>query len=210
MKIPNWYLPMFPVLRIIFHPTLLVGLITSSFCYFVYTHYQDRIISYSSLEKYLHERDWKNADKETSRLINKLILISIDREHFWGASKLDFGAAARHKLMLSENLPCDILTKIDDLWLKHSDNHYGFTPQSNIANALFFNKYSFNKISNIDDDIFIAKVRFDRLKNQNIYKEADEFSKHIGMLPSNLWFQENSPYYRSPVLLIKNYKLCIK
>lgn len=210
MKIPNWYLPMFPTLRIVLHPMLLIGLTSSFFYYFIHTHYQDRIVSYSNLEKYLVERSWRKADEETSVLINKLILIRIDREHFWGYSKFDIGAAARHNLMSPKNPPCDMLTQIDSLWLKYSDNYYGFTPQSNIANTLFLKKSSLNEISNVDIDVFMKKVRFDRFKNQNIYQEADNPRKHIGMLPSDLWFKKNSAHYLSPILLLKNYKLCIK
>ncbi len=124
------------------------------------------------------------------------------------ASKIDFGAAARHRMMSGE-LPCTYLQKIDILWLKYSQNNFGFTPQSNVANSMFGQK-KHQYISSVDRDAFVAKLQFDIYENKSIYKDAENYNKHLGMLPSNLWFYENSPFTISPIPILKSYGTCVQ
>jgi hypothetical protein len=207
--IPDWYLSMFPTLRMFAHPILILVAISTGLIYSGYQHDRDRFISYDQLEKYLLESDWKNADRETSKLINKQMLIAIDNRHFWGASKIDFGAATRYKL-LSEGLPCSSLQKIDKLWMKYSKSNYGFTPQSKIVSMRVIDRLHLNIL--FEDrkmkDALSEELNFDIYQNKNIYKLATKYEKHSGMLPSNLWVYENSVFNRSPVFVFKNYTRC--
>ena len=68
---------------------------------------------YETLQKYLADRNWFEADKETIRLILDVMgkeieeLTPEDIEHF----------------------PCKDLMTIDGLWLRYSNNRFGFSPQ---------------------------------------------------------------------------------
>jgi hypothetical protein len=209
ISIPDWYLPMFPALRKFIHPILILLLISSGLTYFGYKHHQDKVVSYNQLEKYLSKQDWRNADQETSKLINKQILVAIDNRHFWGASKIDFGAAARYQLF-SEGFPCSSLNEIDKLWLKYSRNNYGFTPQSKIISTRVIDRFHSNTL--FEDkkmkDALSKEINFDVYQNNDIYKMATNYEKYLGMLPSNLWVYENSVFNRSPVFVFKNYANC--
>ena len=68
---------------------------------------------YETLQQYLAEENWFEADKETIRLILDVMgkeieeLTPEDIQHF----------------------PCKDLMTIDRLWLKYSNNRFGFSPQ---------------------------------------------------------------------------------
>ena len=67
---------------------------------------------YTQLETYLENKQWKQADLETNKII-----LEIARE----PSELDTESIAK--------FPCKSLAKIDELWTKNSDGRFGFTPQ---------------------------------------------------------------------------------
>ena len=68
--------------------------------------------SYAQLETYLQNKQWKEADQESDRL-----LLDIAGED----SALDARSIA--------NFPCQALGKIDRLWTDNSQGRFGFTPQ---------------------------------------------------------------------------------
>ncbi len=76
-----------------------------------------KYMAYLQLENYLKNRQWKEADEETYRLmiqtVGKEVEQLFDREEI-------------------ENFPCEDLRIIDQLWLKYSSGHFGFSVQKNI------------------------------------------------------------------------------
>jgi len=69
------------------------------------------------LETLLKAHQWKEADEETYRLM--ITAVGKDEgQYFTGEELLNF--------------PCDALKAIDDLWVKHSNGHFGFSVQKQI------------------------------------------------------------------------------
>jgi hypothetical protein len=77
----------------------------------------DRGIDYTKLRDLLKAGQWKQADRETSRLLFK----AANREK---AEYLDAGSV--------ENFPCADLHTIDNLWVKYSNGQFGFSLQKEI------------------------------------------------------------------------------
>lgn len=74
-------------------------------------------VDYSRLEDFLQLEQWQEADLETAKL---LLEVANREEEGW----LDPDSV--------ENLPCDVLSQIDHLWLEHSGGKFGFSVQKNI------------------------------------------------------------------------------
>lgn len=78
-------------------------------------------VDYSMLENLLKKEQWKKADEETlntmEKVSNKEKGISLDVESI-------------------KNFPCSELRKIDELWLKYSNNKFGFSVQKEIYESL--------------------------------------------------------------------------
>ena len=72
---------------------------------------------YDQLEKLLKQEDWKQADEKTSALMLK------------AAGREKEGSLNSNSI---ETFPCTDLRKIDRLWVKHSDKHFGFSVQKGI------------------------------------------------------------------------------
>ncbi|WP_434684997.1 NACHT domain-containing protein [Pseudanabaena minima] len=72
---------------------------------------------YRQLESYLKAKEWKNADRETY----KLILSAVGKELGQYLSEDNL-----------RNFPCDELLAIDRLWIKYSNGLYGFSIQRQI------------------------------------------------------------------------------
>jgi eukaryotic-like serine/threonine-protein kinase len=71
-------------------------------------------VDYSNLEKLLKGQSWREADEETARLMLK---VANREEEDW----LDIEAI--------NNFPCTDLSTIDQLWVKYSNGHFGFSVQ---------------------------------------------------------------------------------
>ena len=82
---------------------------------------------YTQLETYLENKEWLKADLETNKLLLK---------------------AAKEKTTMDtdsiNNLPCQSLAKIDELWTSNSDGRFGFTPQTKayLETGNEFNNYN--------------------------------------------------------------------
>jgi len=72
---------------------------------------------YLKLEKHLKNQQWKDADEETYRLM----ITTVGKEE---------GQEFEREELL--NFPCEELSAIDGLWVKHSNGHFGFSVQKQI------------------------------------------------------------------------------
>jgi len=71
---------------------------------------------YLKLEEYLKNQQWKDADRETYRLM----ITTVGKEE---------GQWFTRELL---NFPCEELRAIDGLWVNHSNGHFGFSVQKKI------------------------------------------------------------------------------
>ena len=78
-------------------------------------------IDYTNLKKILAEGKWKEADKETARIIFKIA--KREQERWLRPEDID-------------NLSSFDLINIDQLWVKHSNGHFGFSIQKQIYQSL--------------------------------------------------------------------------
>ncbi|BAZ51181.1 serine/threonine protein kinase [Nostoc sp. NIES-4103] len=74
-------------------------------------------VDYQNLEKLLKAGQWKAADEETTRVMLK---VTKREEQGWLSSES------------IKNFPCTDLRTIDQLWLKYSNGHFGFSVQKRI------------------------------------------------------------------------------
>ncbi|UNU22858.1 GUN4 domain-containing protein [Microcoleus vaginatus] len=82
----------------------------------------DRGVDYTNLRDLLAARRWKEADKETLRVILKAA-----------------GSKEKGWLGISESIeefPCEDLRTIDQLWVKYSNGNFGFSVQKRIYQSL--------------------------------------------------------------------------
>ncbi len=75
------------------------------------------IREYEQLEKFLIAKNWKEADQETGLIMLKIM----NREQEGWLREED-----------CKNFPVKELKKIDDLWIKYSQGHFGFSMQKQI------------------------------------------------------------------------------
>jgi serine/threonine protein kinase len=76
---------------------------------------------YQKLKQFLEAGKWKEADKETFRIM--LAVTQREKEGWLNETSLD-------------NFPCDDLRTIDDLWIKYSNGRFGFSVQKQIYQGL--------------------------------------------------------------------------
>ncbi|MBO3461475.1 GUN4 domain-containing protein [Aetokthonos hydrillicola Thurmond2011] len=82
-----------------------------------------RDVDYTQLREYLHQKDWKKADRETYlRLLEAA-----------GPKAQANGMIPQDEM---DNLSCSDLKTIDQLWSKATNGQQGFTVQVNILKAL--------------------------------------------------------------------------
>jgi hypothetical protein len=73
--------------------------------------------SYDKLENFLRLRQWEKADRETSKLIN----------HAAGHNELS--GLSYDKI---QQIPCETLRRLNQLWINHSGDRFGFSKQRDI------------------------------------------------------------------------------
>lgn len=80
-----------------------------------------RGLDYTNLRDLLAARRWKEADEETLRLILKV------------AGREEEGSLDRESI---KKFPCEELRTIDQLWVKYSNGHFGFSVHKRIYQSL--------------------------------------------------------------------------
>ena len=78
-------------------------------------------MDYNKLQNYLKAGNWKEADKETERVM--LAVAKREKEDWLDDKSID-------------NFPCADLRTIDQLWVKYSDGRFGFSVQKRIYQGL--------------------------------------------------------------------------
>lgn len=74
-------------------------------------------VDYSTLESLMQAGDWRGADEETFQI---MLQVANREEEGW----LDTESL--------ENFPCEVLQRLDDLWVQYSDGKFGFSVQTRI------------------------------------------------------------------------------
>lgn len=77
-------------------------------------------VDYSQLRDFLTTFEWEKANEETK----KVALLATNSD--WSSQMLG-------------NFPCEDLRIIDELWVKHSDGHFGFSVQKRIYESVYEN-----------------------------------------------------------------------
>lgn len=92
------------------------------------------MIDYTKLRARLAAGDWREADKETLTIMLKIS----DREN---------DPQQRLRVEDIQRFPCDDLRTINQLWLEHSEGHFGFSVQNRIW-------HEFGGNPNLDDKTY--------------------------------------------------------
>lgn len=151
-------------------------------------HWQSLQVDYSSLEILLVERKWAEADLETSRIINRIILREIDAQMFFGYSLLNIPDGRKFKIA-NGGLPCADLRTLDQLWSLQSGGQFGFSAQLQIALTVPGYPDKINEISgNFEQVIGWTWAYNDRPSlHLDWYRHIQKLESTKGFLPSNLW-----------------------
>ena len=133
---------------------------------------KDRVISAWThpLETYLNNKQWREADEETYRLM----ITAVGKETGQYFSEDDL-----------RNFPCDELLAIDRLWVQYSNGLYGFSVQKEIY-VECGGKLDFSYPGSKTWDDFVIKIRWQKEKGgeylfSEIYEE--EHMNYKGHLP---------------------------
>jgi serine/threonine protein kinase len=120
------------------------------------------IVNYKKLQNLLASKKWQQADQETWVLMCQILSKSLSSYLF----SRDI-----------ENLPCEDLQKIDHLWTKYSNGHFGFSIQADI-----YSDY------NCDYGQFCMAIGWNLWESTSAkHKFNFNFSAPMGHLPSHLW-----------------------
>ena len=130
-------------------------------------------INYASLKKYLREKEWKKADKETATLI-KTIIQKVTNSSDINVENIEL-------------LPSLDIETINSLWLESSNGKFGFSVQKEIF-ARFSDRDKFGK--RIGWQVMDSDGNYSWSQNDNFnYPDID--ASRRGHLPSSLWAGED-------------------
>ena len=120
---------------------------------------------YTHLRDLLAEGKWKEADKETGRMMLLVGMILMKRQirdgEYKGSSREDCLAITNFRF-----LPCKDLCTIDRLWLKYSNGRFGFSVQKRI-------------VSEIGDDALSILVSSEQFNNKS-FEIGNTLERRIG------------------------------
>lgn len=175
-------------------------IITATFL--AWKHWLFLHIDYSRLEQLLYQGKWQESDIETSKIMNKIYLQSIDDKTFFGYSRIPgskFITSHFVKIALGyeEGFSCESLSTIDKLWLKYSKGNFGLSLQAPIAKLIEDSRGDkFSRFITRDEQLK-DKLNWDSWRrgsprdgNLDFYLPAKNPDKARGFLPSYLWALE--------------------
>lgn len=129
---------------------------------------------YSQLEQLLQANDWQKADELTSRMIRKMS----------GTPISNYRLAPT--LASLSRLPCSDFQAIDRLWVKHSNDRFGFSVQRRIYENINIPETQSDRSEssfNLRMNTFLKQVERDDLQNPKF-----NLDDPIGSLPSlGIW-----------------------
>ena len=127
----------------------------------------DKKRMYDRLSEFLVAERWREADEQTWELIKQ---VAVGDGNYGGISFSEL-----------ESLSCSDLRTIDNLWLQHSQGHFGFSVQRQVYESLASNKLNANIIV------------FQSFALQVGWKEDKDYTKKEYKHYSDLTFSLNSP-----------------
>jgi eukaryotic-like serine/threonine-protein kinase len=133
------------------------------------------IANSNKLENLLAEKRWFEADKQTTETMLKIS----SREIYGTIDKYSF-----------DKINCRDLSHINSLWLKYSQNHFGFTIQKEILDNL---QSYYHGDFDTTFEKFVKKVGW--ISKDDTYQHSDlkfDLSAAKGELPSFDWMKETS------------------
>ena len=147
---------------------------------------------YTHLCDLLAEGQWKEADKETGRMMLLAGIMAIDRKNRHGEYDIGY-REDRLGVIHIQFLPCKDLCTIDRLWLKYSKGRFGFSVQKRI-------------VSEIGDDALSIVLSILEICNNKTSEMCSTFERRIGWTTPNnnlkiykaLTFSIEAPYGHLP------------
>jgi hypothetical protein len=127
---------------------------------------------YHQLEDYLSRKEWKKADEETAWLFYVVMV----QQNYKDWSEL------------CQTFPCEILNKIDQLWVDYSQEQFGFSVQKRIwesvggkpdAVGLGFETYAKRILEKTNEKLDVDHTAWDK------------FGKQVGWYVANAWRNYN-------------------
>jgi GUN4-like len=173
-------------------------------------HHQSRQVNYSKLEMLLKNERWIEADQETGKLMNQILILAVDSKKFWGYSRIDLFGQERVRVLGGAFNSCQDFRRIDVLWAEYSGRKYGFSAQAKVLSKL---KPSFSKsVATSYKDEFYREVGWQynwRFRDSDWFSQAGEVSQKTGFLPSPYWFITNSPKPMNVVVFVDAFRSCL-
>ncbi|WP_377473372.1 MAG: GUN4 domain-containing protein [Microcoleus anatoxicus] len=94
-------------------------------------------VDYTNLRDLLAAKKWKEADQETEKVMERVILkIAMGLEEEKWLDEEETRHITEHITEYIEKFPCEDLRTIDQLWVKYSNGHFGFSVQKRIYQSL--------------------------------------------------------------------------
>lgn len=142
-----------------------------------------RQVSYGELKVLLENRDWNQADLETSEL-----LLRLSRRNL-----IEFYALNPNLYEVNE-IPCQDLMVIDRLWSFHSEGKFGLAPQVAIWQSKT-KDINWRKYQREPDSVDAQRGSF----------LLNEMSEQSGLLPSLIWVGKGRADKENPSLLLRDF-----
>jgi hypothetical protein len=131
-------------------------------------------MDYYNLRDLLAAGKWKEADKETARLMLKV------------AGRENYG---RLDIKSTDNFPCEDLRTIDQLWVKYSNGRFGFSVQKRIYQSLGGTREYEGKV-------------WERFGDRVGWRKENEWRQSEWLCYFSLTFSEKAPEGHLPVWVV--------